>query len=380
MSDTSKVKVLILANAFTIGGAENVILRLATHLNPDKYAVTVCAFRIAEPEVYQNYQNHGIQAVSLEMNSLSGSIAGMWRLYRLMRRLEIDIAYSFMTFPIVVGSLMARLAGVPVILGSERVMDFEARWRLKLKKWVSPLISEITANSSEVHQYIVNTVGYPAEKVSTIVNGVALEALEPGHDRDEMRRQYGIENGDVLVGCVARLARQKGQMYLLQAIVTLNRFPRLKIMFVGGGDDLSELRQFCRKNGISDRVLFVGRQQMVGSFLAMMDIFVLPSLAEGMPNAVLEAMLSRLPVIATDVGGTSEVVINNQTGLLVPPANPDLLAAAIRTMLDNPVSAGEMATAGFEKVSTQYSLSQMVEATEMLFERWTGAAPSSRTE
>ena len=141
MSDTSKTNVLLLANAFTTGGAENVILRLAAHLNPDKYAVTVCAFRVAEPKVFQCFQDHGIQAISLEMNSLPGSIAGMWRLYRLMRRVEIDIVYSFMTFPIVIGSLAAKMAGVPVILASERVMDYEARWRLKLKEWVSPLIS-----------------------------------------------------------------------------------------------------------------------------------------------------------------------------------------------------------------------------------------------
>jgi glycosyltransferase involved in cell wall biosynthesis len=372
MSDTSKTRVLILANAFTTGGAENVILRLATHLNPEKYAVTVCAFRIDRPEVYQDYQDHGIQAISLEMNSLPGSISGMWKLYRLMRRLEIDIAYSFMTFPIVLGSLMARLAGVPVILASERTMDFEARWRLKLKKLVSPLINEITANSYKVRQYIVSAVGYPAGKVSIIVNGVALEEPEPGQDRDEMRRQHGIENDEVLVGCVARLDQHKGQMYLLQAIVTLNRFPKLKIMLVGGGDDLSRLRQFCQNNGISDRVLFVGKQHRVGSFLAMMDIFVLPSLAEGMSNAVLEAMMNRLPVIATDVGGTSEAVINNRTGLLVPPADPDLLAAAIKALLDNPSLARGLAEAGFEKVSTQYSLSQMVAATELLFERWRG--------
>ena len=85
--------------------------------------------------------------------------------------------------------------------------------------------------------------------------------------------------------------------------------------------------------------------------------------------------MSRLPVIATDVGGTSEVVVNNQTGLLVPPANPDLMATAINTLLDNPSLAREMATAGFERVSTQFSLAQMVEATELLFERWTGIPP-----
>ncbi len=363
-----RFKVIFLMNAFTTGGAENIILRLAERLDRQRFDVTVMAFRIVKPYTFEVYRQKGLSAFSLDMTSLPAVPGGLWRFYRRLRQNQPHLIYNFMTYPIVLGTLMGRLVGVPVCLGSERVMDYEALWRLYLKRLVSLLLDEVTVNSRRTRDYAIRAIGYPPEKVSIIYNGLDAAPYLAEIDTTALRHALGLGDSKV-IGCVARLSSQKGHPYLLEAFARL-QYADLKLLFVGGGEKEAELRALCRQNGVENRVIFAGNQTNVIPYLKLMDIFVLPSLAEGMPNAVIEAMAAGVPVIATNAGGTAELVADQQTGLLVEPANADQLHAAIMRLLDNPTLAQQLATNARQKVIAEFSLEQMVRQTEQLFDFW----------
>ncbi len=359
---------MFLMNAFTTGGAENVILRLAEQIDAERFSVSVCAFRIIKPEFHQRFRAKNVPTFTLGIKSSLQLLAGLWRFFILLRREKPRILYCYMTFPIILGALVGRLARVPVVLASERVMDFESRWRLMLKRLIAPLLDEVTVNSQKLRDFATGVIGYRSDRVSIIFNGVDVAALQPSGERLSMRSDFGIKLDETLIGCVARLNHQKGHLYLLRALKMLAR-PDIKLMFVGSGEMEAQLKAFCDKNGLSNQVIFAGNQQNIVPFLSMMDIFALPSLAEGFPNAVLEALAAGLPTIATDVGGTSEIVLDGETGLLIKARDSDAIATAIRRLIDDPALSARLARNGHKRVASTFSIERMVDDTEALFAR-----------
>jgi glycosyltransferase involved in cell wall biosynthesis len=156
---------------------------------------------------------------------------------------------------------------------------------------------------------------------------------------------------------LARLDKQKGHPYLLRAAVQV---PDALFLLAGDGPERAGLENLVQQLGIAGRVLFLGYRQDIADLLKICDMMVLPSLYEGLPLSILEAMAAGKPVIATNIGGTNEAVIDGQTGLLVPPADPPALAAAIRKLIENPLLAGKLAAAGKEQVQREFSVETMI--------------------
>ena len=167
-----------------------------------------------------------------------------------------------------------------------------------------------------------------------------------------------------LVGNVARLAEQKGQRTLLEAAAEL---PGVKFAIVGEGELRGELERRTDELGLHDRVLFTGARDDVPDLLATFDVFAFPSLFEGLCLAVIEAQAAGVPVVATPVGGIRETVVDGETGLLVPPQDPQALAAAIRRLLDDRELAGRLAAEARRRVHERFSVQRMVEETLALY-------------
>jgi glycosyltransferase involved in cell wall biosynthesis len=201
--------------------------------------------------------------------------------------------------------------------------------------------------------------GYPARRMVTVHNGI-----EPPPDVAPVR----LADGPTVVE-VARLAAVKGQRTLLEALTHVHATAAL----VGrdlehGGAYENELRSEAERLGVSDRVVFAGYRDDVPALLAGCDVFCLPSFAEGLPLVVLEAMAQGKPVVATPVGGTAELVVHGETGLLVPPGDADALAAALAELLDDPSAAARMGAAGRARVLAEFSAAAMVERVLGLYE------------
>jgi glycosyltransferase involved in cell wall biosynthesis len=205
-------------------------------------------------------------------------------------------------------------------------------------------------------------------KVVTIRNGIDAEAFVAGRHAGDLRAALELAPGDRIIGLTARMTAQKGHRYLLGALPALvERMPRLRCLFVGDGPLRAELEHEATRLGVAGVCRFTGARSDVADVVSLFDVAVLPSLSEGLPFALLEAMALGKPVVATDVGGNPEVVADGETGFIVPPRHPEALARAITILLEQPLTARAMGQRGGARVRERFTLTQMHESLERLY-------------
>jgi glycosyltransferase involved in cell wall biosynthesis len=197
--------------------------------------------------------------------------------------------------------------------------------------------------------------------VRIVRNGVDATRFKPLLDRDGVREQHGYGPTDLVFGAVSRLTPVKDHPALLEAFDTVSkRHPQSRLLVVGDGLERPLIEEQVRQRGLADRVRLVGHRDDVPPWLGIMDVLVHPSLMEGMSNAVLEAMAAALPVVATAVGGTPEIVQHGVTGLLVPPATPQALAGAMMSYVENDRARLAHGAAGRERAEKDFPLTNTV--------------------
>jgi glycosyltransferase involved in cell wall biosynthesis len=206
-------------------------------------------------------------------------------------------------------------------------------------------------------------------KMVLIPNGVREDALRPTAGGRAKRHELGVPSDAPLIGAVSRLAWKKGIRHLIAAMPhILESAPAARLVIAGDGPLRAELEAEATALGVDNRVLFLGSRPDIIELMAAFDVFVLPSVVEGMSNALLEAMAVGRPVVVTDVGGNAEVAVDGETGLVVPPADPHQLAAAIGKLLEAPELAAEMGEAGRRRVLQHYQIGVMTRRIEELYE------------
>jgi glycosyltransferase involved in cell wall biosynthesis len=227
-------------------------------------------------------------------------------------------------------------------------------------------VDRYIAVSHHVARKLCQTYGLPANKVTVIHNGIFLSPFVRPADT-ELRAKLGATNGRPIVLTLARLDQQKGHRYLLQAVPLV---PDALFVFAGDGPERASLEAQARQLGLNDdRILFLGYRRDTPDLLACCDLFVLPSLFEGLPLSILEAMAASKPVIASAIGGNDEAVIHEETGLLVSPENPAALAQAIQRLLSDRPLAARLAATGKAQVQKKFSAEAMVQRVTEIYEQ-----------
>jgi glycosyltransferase involved in cell wall biosynthesis len=251
------------------------------------------------------------------------------------------------------------------------------RWFLRPKRTAHRLlyrfgariVDGIIAVSDETAASFRRSVGNVGGRITVVCNAVDVERYPAGVDREAMRRRLGLAPGEHAMTMVGTFKRQKGHRDLIEAAArVIPRFPHLRILLVGDGELAGEIRGQVEEARIADRVLFLGSRRDVPEILAASDSFVLASLWEGLPVALVEAMASRLPVIATAVSGTRQVMVDGQTGWMVPPGDPAALGCAMVEVLSRPGRASAMATAGRTRVASSFGAADQARRLARLFD------------
>lgn len=251
-----------------------------------------------------------------------------------------------------------RLPAILCVLGSivmKRSLSTKLTYRHMADRHITP---------SEFARRELLTYGYfPAERIRAIPNGVAIPLPDPGA-RQRLRAEFGLGDAPVAI-VVSRLHPDKGIQHLIDATALLiDDVPGIRLLVVGDGSERVKLEDQTSRTGLEDVITFTGFRTDVVDLLRAADVCVLPSYHENMPYGILEAMSVGLPVVATAVGGIPEVVVEGETGLLVPPRETEPLRGAIASVLCGPRAAQAMGAAGLERVRTHFTIGQMLESTE----------------
>jgi glycosyltransferase involved in cell wall biosynthesis len=367
------IKILFVITSSGIGGAEKVLYHTCTLLDPERYAVSICSLK-EKGHIARDAETAGIEVRCFTMADGEGffgwisSLAALFRLTGYLIKARPMIVHSFLFRANIISRIAAFLARIPLVISSVRVMGGEKDYYHTIEKVTSCMVDHYISVSDSVKEYLIEKANILPEKITTIYNGVTLNGQIP-KGKGGVPGPFGLGPNDSVVLSVGRFHRQKGYDYLIRAITTVKReVPTVKVLIVGEGEEENDLKNLVKSLDLRKEVIFPGLCRDVGNILNFTELFVLPSLWEGMPNAVLEAMAAAKPVVATRVGGVAELVVNGETGILVPPEDPDALARAMVDLLQNTEKANSMGNAGRERVQEHFSLTEMVAKTERLYQ------------
>ncbi len=364
----TKINVLLFTTTLEVGGTEKITSILARGFDRRKFNVTVACLSHGG-EVAKELRSAGIDVQPLNMKS-KFDFTVLLRLYRLLRSCRVDILHSFLFHANLLGRIVGRFAGVPVIISSERTMGMEGKHRALMNKFTSPLASAFTANSNAVSKFMVEEIGLPKEKIYVIYNGVDAESFKVKVNRKKVRESLVLDEHDFVVVSVARLTKLKGFEYLLEAaekIIAGNS--KVKFLIVGDGPNRKNLEEKSGKLGLGGNVIFLGFRDDIAQILSASDLFVLPTIWEGFPNTILEAMAAGLAVVATNTSGIPESVSDGKTGLLFEPRDSEGLYEALESMIKNQEKLKRMGEEGREKILKNFSIQKMINENERLYEK-----------
>ncbi len=363
-------RVLVLTVGFTVGGTEQLILLTAPRLQRLGFEVSVACLKGWGP-VGEELEARGVRAVALGAAGPC-DVRAVGRLLSLIRRERIQILHAHLFLANLTARLIGRLAGVPIVISTHHDTDLEMGFLARLAESATASMSDtVLACSEAVRRYAIRTYGLRPGQVRTLRNAIPAAEEAAGHAarRDRVRRELGAANGERLVGTVGRLVEPKKgiPIFLAAARRMADRLPGVRFVIVGDGPARERLEALATKEGMGHRTLFAGERRDVPDVMRALDLLVQPSNWEGFGLTVLEAMAAGRPVVATRVGGVPEVVLEGRTGLLVPPADPDALAAACLEILTDPERAARLGEAGRRRAREEFCIDRLVEATAALY-------------
>lgn len=390
-----KLNVMQIILNLETGGAQEVVRTLVEYLAADECVPVVCTFRDGPQR--QDIEQLGIEVEVLPPRRYSivalplfvvDMIRIWWLLVRLVKKYDLDVVQTHLLRSLDFLVLLLRYTtSLRVILWTFHSANFvltetelpKYKWLLEPKRYAhyllyrlaSHLVSGFVAVSDEVKKAMVEVIGPIQDKITVIHNGVDVKRYACPVDRARVRSQLGLDAIACLIAVVGTLREPKGHRYLVEAMATVvPQYPNVHALFIGDGHLRGELQAQVEKLSLGEHIHFLGSRHDVPELLAASDLFVLPSLWEGLSMALLEAMAAGKPIVATAVSGTTQVMIPGETGLVVPPGDSKTLAEAVIQLLSDPMQAQMMGQAAKQHVTMNLSAQKQADEHLALYRRF----------
>lgn len=363
----NRIRVLHLLTTMPVGGAEDLVAGIMRGLDPQRFSVAVATLGLPGP-VGEELQNQGYDVISLGLDVKRNSF---WRLTRAVRHLlkaqRPNILHTHLYHPNLYGRLGALGLGLSGVLAAvhnsyTRIKSHRSVWNFLL----AYVTDRILVGSRQVWQDVRHYDRISASRLLLLPYGIPLAELVTPLSREEARKRLGVSG--LVVGAVGRLEDQKGHTHLLTALPEVRQeIPNLLVLLVGEGRRQEDLKRQVQALGLQETVRFLGTRRDLPEIFRALDLFVQPSLWEGLPLSLLKAMGAGLPVIATRVGGSLEAIEDGVNGRLVAPGDPKALAQAMLELLRQPQERQRLADAARRTVTARYSLEAMISQLEKLY-------------
>ena len=385
--DKSALKVVHIVWQKTLSGAPKIAVEIVSRLPRDRFEPTLIGSGAGE--VSDLAAESGVPFVEIPeldraLNPVRDAKA-FWKLVATLRRLRPHIVHTHSTKTGLLGRFAARLVGVPVIVHTIQGFAFH-EFSSGLSLWVPVLLERfagrattcaISVNEHDRLEALRHHI-LRDDQIRVIPNGIDVSEFDGDFGQQDAPEILGIESErqrPLIVGSVARLSPQKNLGALIRALPrVLEQIENVVLVLAGEGPEESNLQALAEELGVSERCVFLRWREDIPAVLHALDVFVLPSLWEGLPLTVLEAMASRVPVVATDIKGNREAVTHGDTGLLVPPNDADALAGVIIRVLSDKSLARGLVTRAYQMVVDEYEVGRMVERIAELYDELLGSA------
>ncbi|WP_399629020.1 glycosyltransferase [Sporosarcina sp. SG10008] len=350
------MKVLHVLHSTNIGGTERAVLNYISYNEDSTIENIVISFNGGDLDEY--YMNESDFYKVTNTNSATKNFS---EIYSLIKEQKIDIVYAYGLRASIIARIVSRMLKIKNIYGVRGLQNNSKGFIEILNKATMIFVDQIVTNSESVRQYLVDNHQYGVN-ISTIHNGTFIPIIQ---------RNLHYEKGKILrVICVANFHLIKGHAYLIEAISNLiDKGFKLELTLLGEGNCEKEIVRQIEKLEMQNYIKLFGKVSDVYPYLYENHVLVLPSLSEGLPNAVMEAMATGLPIVCTDVGGSSELVGNMVNGLLVEPRNPKQIEEAIRYLYENPVRMRELGEKGKQIIEAEFSFAKLVSKNNGVFRR-----------
>ncbi len=363
---TRQMKVLFIANHLNVGGISSYLFTLASGLKQKGHQVYLAS---SGGELEDKFIRAGITLIKSPLatkNEISPKIFfSFWKLRKVIREFNIDLIHSHSRTTQVLGDLLGRVLAKPHIFTCHGFFKPKFSRRI-FGCWGQKVI----AISREVKEHLIIDFKLDEFKISVINNGIDTKNFGDFSARESMRREWGGQ-ADFLVGIIARLSDVKGHTYLLQAMQeVIKNFPGAKLLIIGKGKAKGALIKETRDLGLGGSVVFIPEAKNTKDLLAAMDIFVMPSLQEGLGLALMEAMAQGIAVVGSAVGGIKTLIQDKLNGLLVAPADAPALAQAIITLLKDSRLRGNLGAQARKFIIANFSKEEMVDKTEIVYQQF----------
>lgn len=360
----SRRRVLHLITRLPIGGAERMLLGVLRNLDATRFDSIVCCIQ-DRGELADEVESLGIPVHALGLMERGGF--DRWvvpALRRLIREQKVELVHSHLYHANLYGRLAAWREGIPIIASVHNTYTRRKWHRHLINRLLARVTFRITAGSADVERDIISHDHVAPEKVLRLPNCIDLDRVMTSLSPAAAKQQLGFDSADLVIATVGRMEEQKGHAFLLDAFAGLRQMPELegmplRLLVIGDGRLKAATEKHAADLGIAAACRFPGSIKDLADVYRAIDVFVMPSLWEGLSLAMLEAMAAGLPMVATDVGGARDVLGDSVRGMLVPAADAGALARAIRDLLLDAESRSAMADSGSRHVRENYSVSAL---------------------
>src|SRR6266852_3877922 len=361
--------ILHISSASGAGGAETMVSCLAASIDSERFRSVMCLFRPGW--LLEQCSHLGLPAHLIPLRStfdwkwVSACLQLIWR-----ERVDLIHAHEFGAN--VYGLLLATLANIPIIATIHGKSYYCDTWWRRLAYRAVGRFATMIAVSKDLKSYIIANLGISENSVKVIYNGINVQEASRVTATESKKASLQLPCKSRIIGTVGSLYPVKGHIYLIEALPSIiERFADVKLLVIGTGELEMSLKAQANALGLEEHVRFLGFRSDVPELLPIMDVFVLPSLSEGLSLALLEAMAATKPIVATSVGGNPEAIVDGVTGLLVDPRDPKALANRIISILGDRIQAEQLGVRGRERAVQHFSIERMVDEYQQLYEQLT---------
>jgi len=373
-----KIRVMHLCSYIGYDGPSRGILGQAKYGDQRRFHTTICELKPTRySELIPGIFNMGCGHQSLSLKKVY-DVSIVWRLTELLQMRKIDILNTHNTLPCWYGNIAARIAKIPVVFTLRNLQSENYKYILKRSFYYKPVIvvdsllmrraDRIVAVSHKLRDYYVKNIGIPDGKIIAISNAIDLEPVKVRYDTQSIAKDIGIDQGSITVGIVGDLIERKGHACLIDAAKTIIQTnSSVRFLVVGDGPLKENLLSRIKAAGLSGHFIFTGHVRDVVPLLSLMDIFVLPSLAEGISRALMESMAMGIPSICSSIDGNVEAVEEGETGFLFEPGNARKLAEKLLLLIDDAGRRREMGRRAKERAERLFDMKDAAQQYQELY-------------